>query len=89
MDARLAAVTQTSTSIWRACHADSARYAASCVLPVPPGQSYSCRWASGPVRTRGRPGASAPAMPGAVSGRALKQSASGGTSPDRIPGPAF
>src|SRR5215468_6663121 len=75
--------------IWRARHSDSARYAASWVLPVPPGQSYRCRRASGPVRTTGRPGASASARPGTVSGLALKQSASDGTSPERTAAAAF
>src|SRR5215831_14843965 len=83
-DARPVAVTHTSRSTSRARQTDSARYTASWVLPVPPGQSYSCRLTSGPVSATRRPGAIASARAGPVSGRALKQSASGGTAPDRI-----
>ena len=94
---------QTSRSTPPDCHSDSAKAAASWVLPDDLSQSCASGAAAGPGKAAGaaaRSGTSATAAPagsaaarsGAVSGLALKPSASAGTVPDRMgqdgrPGP--
>ena len=72
----MVAVTQATKLSWRACHNDCAAATASWVLP------HDRR---GPlhVSTSGTPGARALSTDGAVSGRWLKPSASGGVTPDQ------
>src|SRR5215471_13819404 len=81
-DARLVAATQTSKSAARDRHSDSAKYTAIWVLP------HACRqsgdapaivWSG--VSTTVAPGTSVVPRSGAVSGLALKPSASGGIAP--------
>src|SRR5215467_14521951 len=94
-DSRLVASIQTMRSTPRDCHRDSAKAAASWVLPDDLCQCRASRAATGPgdaVRSDPRAGTSATAAPagsaaarlGAVSGLVLKSSASAGTVPDRI-----
>ena len=85
---------QTSRSTPPDCHSDSAKAAASWVLPDDLSQSGASGAASGPGRVAGAaarsgtsatavPAGSAAARPGDVSSLALKPSASAGTVPDR------
>ena len=84
---------QTSRSTPPDCHSNSAKAAASWVLPDDLSQSCASGAATGPGAGAGArsgtsataaPAGSSAARPGAVSSRALKPSASAGTVPDRI-----
>ena len=86
---------QTSRSTPPDCHSDSAKAAASWVLPDDLSQSCASGAATGPGEAAGAaarsgtsataaPAGSAAARPGAVSSLALKPSASAGTVPDRM-----
>ena len=75
--------TQASRSASRDRRNDVARYAASWVLPHPPGQSRTPPAASPPARATEAPGTSVASRPGTVSVLAMKPSARGGTRPDR------
>ena len=77
--ARLLAVTQISRPSARCWHQVCPRCTASWVLPVPPGQSAA--GPGGALSTSNWSGGCTSSAPGPVSGRVLKQSASGGTSP--------
>src|SRR6202012_2535428 len=88
--ARLVAWIQTSRSSRRECHSDSAKAAASWVLPDDLSQSRAAGSPAGPGHAPRR-GTTAPAPParstavrsGAVSSRSVKPSATVGTVPDR------
>jgi hypothetical protein len=82
-------LTQTSKSMSRDCHSDSARWTASCVLPTDARQSGdhagpTARSDDVGVNATAAPGASTSDRPGADSGLATKPSARGGRRPDLI-----
>ena len=83
-DARLVAATQTSRSTSRDRQRDSAKNAASWVLPHDPSQSRDPAPPPRPgTSTTALPGTSAAPSRGALSGLVLNPSASGGTTPER------
>src|SRR5215468_10179751 len=88
IDARLVATIQTSRSTLPECHSHSADEAASCVLPHASSQAPDRPAVARPgVSTTVAPGTIADSRAAAVSGLALKPSASGGTAPARTRSP--
>src|SRR5215831_2763040 len=87
-DARLVAAAQISRSTLPECHSHSAEDAASCVLPHASSQAPDRPGVGRPgASTTVAPGTSADSRAAAVSGLALKPSASAGTAPARTRSP--